>query len=68
MSKISFSFIIPLFNRPLEIVELLESMTCQDEKDFDVIIVEDGSTETSEKVIEPFKQKLRLHYYFKSIV
>ena len=65
MSKISFSFIIPLFNRPLEIVELLESMTCQDEKDFDVIIVEDGSTETSEKVIEPFKQKLRVHYYFK---
>ncbi len=65
MSKISFSFIIPLFNRPLEIVELLESMTCQDEKDFDVIIVEDGSTETSEKVIQPFKQKLRIHYYFK---
>ena len=39
----NFSIIIPLFNRPQEIDELLESLTKQTVKNFDVIVVEDGS-------------------------
>ena len=37
-----FSIIIPLYNRPTEIDELLDSLTRQTFKDFDVIVVEDG--------------------------
>ena len=38
-----YSIIVPVFNRPDEVDELLESLTHQSEKDFEVVIVEDGS-------------------------
>ena len=38
-----YSIIVPVFNRPDEVSELLESLTHQTVKDFEVIIVEDGS-------------------------
>ena len=38
-----FSVIVPLYNRPDEIRELLESLTLQTVKDFEVLVVEDGS-------------------------
>lgn len=61
-----FSIIIPVFNRPQEIRELLESMVLLDyHQPFEVVIVEDGSTETSEKVISEFADKLSISYYFK---
>jgi len=61
-----FSIIIPVYNRPDEIDELLESIlkqTYQDE--FEVVIVEDGSELTCEKVIEKYSQGLLISYYFK---
>lgn len=62
-----YSFVVPVFNRPQEIRELLESMLLLDyQKPFEVVIVEDGSTETAEKVIDEFKDKLSISYYFKS--
>lgn len=64
---ISYSFIIPVYNRPQEIRELLESMLLLDfPTNFEVVIVEDGSTETSEKVVSEFKEKLTISYYFKN--
>ena len=39
-----YSFIIPVYNRPDEVDELLESLTRQTDKDFEVIVVEDGSS------------------------
>lgn len=58
-----FSVIIPIYNRPDEIVELLESLTLQSAKSlFEVIIVEDGSSLTCEEVIKPYFQQLDLHY------
>ena len=60
-----FSFIIPVYNRPNEIKELLESMQqLAYSKPFEIVIVEDGSTETSEKVIAQFPS-LNISYYFK---
>lgn len=60
-----FSVIIPVYNRPEEIVELLESLTLQSSKSkFEVIIVEDGSSISSKEVIEPYFQQLDLHYYY----
>ena len=59
-----FSIIIPVFNRPLEIRELLESLTLQSYKDFEVIIVEDGSIFTCEEIIPLFSEKLKIGYFF----
>ena len=60
-----FSFIIPVFNRPDEVAELLESLTQQSVKDFEVLIVEDGSSVTCEKVCKKYEGKLDLHYFKK---
>ena len=60
-----FSIIIPVYNRPQEIDELLESLCQQSLKDFEVIVVEDGSSETCEDICKKYTQQLELHYYFK---
>lgn len=61
-----FSIIIPVYNRPQEVDELLESLCLQTLKDFEVIVVEDGSSETCEDICKKYTQRLDLHYYFKS--
>jgi glycosyltransferase involved in cell wall biosynthesis len=62
----NFSFIIPVFNRPDEIEELLESLTKQTYKgNFDVVIVEDGSTIPCEHIVDKYKSKLNIVYYLK---
>lgn len=64
--KLSFSIIIPVYNRPKEIAELLESLTKQDfSDDFEVLIIEDGSTEKSGAIIEKYINQLDLKYFFK---
>lgn len=60
-----FSLIIPVYNRPQEIKELLESLTLQTVKDFEVIVVEDGSTLDCKAEIQPFFDQLELRYFFK---
>ncbi len=63
---LKFSIIIPVYNRPQEIEELLESLTKQDFSDsFEVLVVEDGSTEKSENIVERYKNQLDLKYFFK---
>ncbi len=59
-----FSVIIPVFNRPVEAKELLKSISCQSEFDFEVILIEDGSEITSEKVAEEYSMKIPVHYLF----
>ena len=51
-----FSIIIPVYNRPQEIDELLESLCQQSLKDFEVIVVEDGSSETCEDICKKYTQ------------
>lgn len=60
-----YSIITPVFNRPDEVKELLESLVNQTFKDFEVLIIEDGSTLKCEAVCESFKDKIDIHYYFK---
>jgi glycosyltransferase involved in cell wall biosynthesis len=61
-----FSVIIPVYNRPDEIKELLESLVVSDYiKPYEVIIVEDGSTITCSNEIEKYKDKLNISYIFK---
>ncbi len=62
-----FSIIIPVYNRPEEINELLESLILSDYKDqFEIVIVEDGSTVNCKEIIEKYNKKLEISYYFKS--
>ncbi|MDN3621185.1 MULTISPECIES: glycosyltransferase family 2 protein [Polaribacter] len=64
--SLNFSLIIPVYNRPNEIEELLESLTKQDfSNDFEILIIEDGSTEKSEMIVEKYKSQLHLKYFFK---
>ncbi len=61
-----FSLIIPVYNRPEEIHELLESVSQTTyNEEFEIVIVEDGSTIRCENVIEKYKSKLKISYYFK---
>ena len=60
-----YSIIVPVFNRPDEVDELLESLLSQEEKDFEVIIVEDGSQVPCKKVCDKYADRLDLHYYYK---
>lgn len=62
---IKFSVIIPVYNRPDEIVELLDSLTMQLIKShMEVIVVEDGSTDTCEHEISHFKSQLDIQYIY----
>jgi len=60
-----YSIIVPVFNRPDEVEELLESLLSQEEKDFEVVIVEDGSQIPCKEVCDKYADKLDLHYYSK---
>lgn len=61
-----YSFVIPVYNRPDEIDELLQSLSIQTfRKDFEVVVVEDGSKVTCEKVVDKYRSKLTISYYFK---
>lgn len=60
-----YSFIIPVFNRPDEVDELLNSLTTQTLRDFEVVVVEDGSSVPCKDVTEKYADKLPIHYYYK---
>ncbi len=61
-----FSIIIPVYNRPDEIEELLKSLVASTyKKDYEIVIIEDGSTKKCESIIDTFKNKLNISYYFK---
>ena len=60
-----YSIIVPVFNRPDEVDELLESLSSQTLKDFEVVIVEDGSQIPCKDVCDKYANILDLHYYFK---
>ncbi len=60
-----YSVVIPVYNRPEEVDELLNSLSKQTYKNFEVLIIEDGSSETCEATLASYEDSLDLHYYFK---
>lgn len=60
-----YSVIIPVYNRIDEVEELLASLTAQTFKDFEVIIVEDGSTEPCRETVEGYAERLPVKYFYK---
>ncbi len=63
--KVKISFIIPVFNRPKETEELLQSLSLQTDRGFEVIIVEDGSSVSCKPVVEKYRDRLDISYFFK---
>ena len=55
-----YSIIIPVFNRPDEVDELLQSLTEQTVKDFEVVIVEDGSKTPCKEVVDKYANELHI--------
>lgn len=60
-----YSVIVPVYNRPEEVRELLQSLTSQSFKQFEIIIVEDGSSVTCENVVDEFRDRLTIEYVIK---
>jgi glycosyltransferase involved in cell wall biosynthesis len=61
-----FSLIIPVYNRPDEVDELLDSLSKSDYNEkFEIVIVEDGSSLKCEDVVKKYQEKLDISYYFK---
>lgn len=63
--EIKFSIIVPVFNRPQEINELLLSLTKQTYSSFEVVVVEDGSVETCGHIVENYESDLNIRYFYK---
>lgn len=64
MSRL-FSVIIPVYNRPEEIAELLESLIHQQDKNFEVLVIEDGSTNPCKAIVDGYRSRLSIKYYYK---
>ena len=62
----SFSIIVPVYNRPKEVEELLDSLSNQTDKDFQLVIVEDGSTDTCKEICEAKSKDFEIKYFHKS--
>ena len=64
--KLQFSIIIPVYNRPEELSELLRSIADQDfSNEFEVLVVEDGSQLKSDKVVKLFEENFPIYYFYK---
>ena len=61
----NFSVVIPVYNRPEEVDELLDSLTRQSSKNFEVIIVEDGSSEKCDGIVRKYISLLPVIYFEK---
>jgi glycosyltransferase involved in cell wall biosynthesis len=60
-----YSVIVPVFNRPVEVRDLLQSLSKQTYGSFEVLIIEDGSTETCKHVCEEYSKKIDIQYFYK---
>lgn len=60
-----FSIIVPVYNRIDEVSDLLQSLTAQTTKNFEVIIVEDGSSEPCKEIADNYSDKIDVKYFYK---
>ena len=62
---LTFSIIVPVFNRPDEMSDLLQSLAEQTDRNFQAVIVEDGSTIPCKDICEKFAGRVSIKYYYK---
>ncbi len=63
--ELYFSVIVPVYNRPQEMAELLESLSGQSLKNFELIVVEDGSKDSSETIVNQYTSLFPIQYFYK---
>jgi glycosyltransferase involved in cell wall biosynthesis len=66
MTAPKYSVIVPVYNRPEEVKELLQSLSEQTFTNFEVLLIEDGSSLKSDGVAEQFSGRLIIKYFFKA--
>lgn len=66
VARPTFSLIVPVYNRPDEIADLLESLSGQTDKDFELVLTEDGSTVPCREEVERYANRLSIQYFSKS--
>ncbi len=64
-SRPKYSIIIPVYNRPKEIDEILGSLTLQSYTNFEVLVIEDGSTIKCEEIVKSYTDRLDVRYFYK---
>jgi len=65
MASPKYSIVVPVYNRPEELDKLLESLTQQTFHDFEVLVIEDGSSVRSEHIFAAYAEKMLMRYFFK---
>lgn len=65
MASPRFSLIVPVYNRPDEVTELLESLATQSFKDYELVLVEDGSEIPSGEIAKSYEDRINIRYFFK---
>ena len=65
--KAKFSVVVAVYNRPEEMSELLESIFSQEYRDFEIIIVDDGSQKSSREIFQEYRDKLNISYFLQRI-
>jgi len=65
MNNPQFTVVVPVYNRPDEVDELLLSLTEQTVTNFEVVVVEDGSAQPCEEIVKRYSEKLNIKYFFK---
>lgn len=60
-----FSIVVPVYNRPEEIGELLTTLATQTYRDFEVLVIEDGSSVRCEQVVDRFRDQMAVKYFYK---
>lgn len=60
-----FSIIVPVYNRIDEVDDLLKSLTEQTNKDFEIVLVEDGSSMPCEEAVNKYKEYISIQYFYK---
>lgn len=64
----NYSIIIPVYNRPDEVDELLQSLVNQSYKNFEVVIIEDGSEVMCQNIIQKYSEILIIKYFVRENV
>ena len=64
MRKMLFTVIVPVYNRPQELAELLQSLADQSVRNFQVVVVDDGSTTQSDELIAQYTHQFPLRYIY----
>ena len=62
--KNKFSIVVAVYNRPEEMYELLDSVVNQEFKDLEIIVVDDGSSDSTFEILNSFKSSLKNQFIF----